>query len=48
MADKIGSKMIVMKYSAFKDSNDLIQSIDFAFHYNQAEAKKAVTKLEEY
>lgn len=31
MADKIGSKMIVMKYSAFKEnfiSNDLIQSID--------------------
>lgn len=51
MADKIGSKMIVMKYSAFKEnfiSNDLIQSIDFAFHYNQTEAKKAVTKLEEY
>lgn len=43
MADKIGSKMIVMKYSAFKEnfiSNDLIQSIDFAFHYNQTEAKK--------
>lgn len=43
MADKIGSKMIVMKYSAFKEniiSNDLIQSIDFAFHYNQAEAIK--------
>lgn len=53
MADKIGSKIIVMKYSAFKEnfiSNDLIQSIDFAFHYNQTEAtcKKAVTKLEEY
>lgn len=43
--------MKVMKYSAFKEnfiSNDLIQSIDFAFHYNQAEAKKTVTKLEEY
>lgn len=44
MADKIGSKMIVMKYSAFKEnfiSNDLIQSIDFAFHYNQTEAKNS-------
>lgn len=51
MADKIGSKIIVMKYSAFKEnfiSNDLIQSIVFAFHYNQADAKMAVTKLEEY
>lgn len=50
MADKIISKMMV-DYSAFKVnfiSNDLIQSIDFAFHYNQAEAKKTVTKLEEY
>lgn len=51
MADKIGSKIVVMKYSAFKEnfnSYDLIQSIDFAFHYNQADAKMAVTKLEEY
>lgn len=41
----------VAKYSAFKEnfiSNDLIQSIDFAFHCNQADAKMAVTKLEEY
>lgn len=51
MADKIGSKIIVMKYSAFKEnfiSNDLIQSIDFAFHYNQADAKMAVTKYESH
>lgn len=45
MADKIGSKMIVMKYSAFKERFDSIDR--FAFHYNQTEAKKAVTKLEE-
>lgn len=51
MADKTGSKIIVMKYSAFKEnfiSNDLIQSIDFAFHYNQADAKMAVTKYESH
>lgn len=42
MADKIGNKMIVIKNSAFKEnfiSNDLVQSIDFAFRYNQAQAK---------
>lgn len=42
---------MIVNYSAFKVnfiSTDLFQSIDFAYRYNQAEAKKTVTNLEEY